>query len=101
MLVRCWPVFGAVLSAGCAGAGMHAASDSSSAVHPQYASTYQRPAAPAVLIRNATALTAAGPELARASLLFADGKIVSVVSDTAAPAPPGTTVIDGTGKFVT
>jgi imidazolonepropionase-like amidohydrolase len=101
MPARYWPIFGAVLTAGCASAGMHAASDSSSAVHPQYVSTYQRPAAPPVLIRNATILTAAGPELSRASLLFADGKIVSVDSDTAAPAPPGATVIDGTGKFVT
>jgi imidazolonepropionase-like amidohydrolase len=52
-----------------------------------------------VLIRNATILNAAGPELTRASVLFADGKIVAVGRDTAPPS--GATVVDGTGKFVT
>jgi imidazolonepropionase-like amidohydrolase len=101
MIARSLPCLAAVLTAGCAAAGMHAASDSSSAVHPQYASTYARPAAPPVLIRNATILTAAGPEFPRASLLFADGKIVSVGSAPPVTLPPGTTVIDGTGKVVT
>jgi imidazolonepropionase-like amidohydrolase len=101
MLLRYSFVLGTVLTADCAAAGTHAGSDSSSAVHPQYVSTYRRPAAPPVLIRNATVLTAAGPELPRASLLLAGGKIVAVGTDTAVPAPPGATVIDGTGKFVT
>ena len=70
-----------------------------SAERPQYASTYQRhPNAP-VVIRNATVLTAAGPELSRGSVSFADGRIVAVGADV--PAPPGATVVDGSGKFVT
>lgn len=66
---------------------------------PQFVSTYQRRPYPPVLIKNATILTAAGPEQANASILFADGKIVAVGRDLTAP--PGATVIDGTGKFVT
>lgn len=44
-------------------------------------------------------MTAAGPEMGRASILFRDGKIVAVGADIAAPADA--TVIDGAGKFVT
>ncbi len=66
---------------------------------PQYASTYQRrPSAP-VLIRNATILTATGLEIAGGSILLQDGRIAAVGTDVAAP--PGATVVDGTGKFVT
>jgi imidazolonepropionase-like amidohydrolase len=67
---------------------------------PQYPSTYhRRPNAP-VLIRNATVMTATGQEIQNGSILLQDGKIVSV--GTSAPAtPPGTVVIDGTGKYVT
>src|SRR5262245_26757580 len=70
-----------------------------SAERPQYASTYQRRTSAPVLIRNATMLTAAGPEQQHASILFADGKIVAIGADVAAP--PDATVVDGTGKFVT
>jgi imidazolonepropionase-like amidohydrolase len=66
----------------------------------QYPSTYVRPPAPPVLIRNATILTAAGPELQHASILFAEGKVVSVGSDSVA-APADAVVVDGTGRFVT
>jgi imidazolonepropionase-like amidohydrolase len=66
---------------------------------PQFVSTYQRRSNPPVLIKNATILTAAGPEQANASILFVDGKIVAVGRDITPPA--GATVIDGTGKFVT
>lgn len=65
----------------------------------QYPSTYQRKQEPPVFIRNATIMTAAGPELAAASLLIQDGKIVAVGADLTAPA--GARVVDGTGKFVT
>src|SRR5690606_16205335 len=65
----------------------------------QYPSTYQRRAEAPVLIRNATIMTAAGPELSGASLLIQDGKIVAVGRDLAPPA--GARVVDGTGKFVT
>ena len=70
-----------------------------SALRPHYVSTYVRRSSAPVLIRNATILTAAGPELSRSSILFADGKIVAVGNQVAAPA--GATVIDGTGKYVT
>jgi imidazolonepropionase-like amidohydrolase len=70
-----------------------------SALRPQYPSTYQRRASAPVVIRNATILTAAGPELPRASIAFADGKILAVGETVAVP--EGAVVIDGTGKFVT
>jgi imidazolonepropionase-like amidohydrolase len=66
---------------------------------PQYPSTYRRRANPPVFIRDATIMTAAGPELTGASLLFRDGRIVAVGRELTAPADA--TVIDGTGKFVT
>jgi imidazolonepropionase-like amidohydrolase len=88
----------AALSA-CAVSRAAPASDSLSALRPQYPSTYTRRAHPPVLIRNATILTAAGPELTKASILLADGKVVAVGRDTASP--PGATVVDGTGRFVT
>ena len=75
----------------------HGPADSSAAT-AQYASTYARRPFQPVLIRNATILTAAGPEVT-GSILFADGKIVAVGGDIAAPADALT--IDGTGKFVT
>jgi imidazolonepropionase-like amidohydrolase len=83
----------------CAVSHIAPAADSLSAVRPQYPSTYRRHSNPPVLIRNATILTAAGRELANASLLFANGRIVSVGRDTVPP--PGARVVDGTGKFVT
>jgi imidazolonepropionase-like amidohydrolase len=64
-----------------------------------YASTYRRHPNPPVLIRNATVLTAVGPELARASVLFAEGRIVAVGPDLTPP--EGALIVDGTGKFVT
>jgi imidazolonepropionase-like amidohydrolase len=70
-----------------------------SALRPQYPSTYRRPAAPPVVIRHATILTAAGPEFPRASIVIADGKVVAVGDSVTAPA--GAIEIDGTGKFVT
>jgi imidazolonepropionase-like amidohydrolase len=73
--------------------------DSVAPIRPQYPSTYNRRDHSPVLIRNATILTAAGPELRKASILFADGKVVAVGRYTAPP--PGATVVDGTGKFVT
>jgi len=64
----------------------------------QYPSTYQRKPNPPVFIRNATVLTAAGPEMQHASVYFKDGLIVSVGTDSTAPADA--VVVDGTGKFV-
>jgi len=73
--------------------------DTLSAERAQYASTYQRrPSAP-VLIRNATILTATGEEISGGSILLADGRIAALGLNV--EAPPGATIIDGTGKFVT
>jgi imidazolonepropionase-like amidohydrolase len=65
----------------------------------QYASTYARRPFRPVLIRNATVLTAAGPELRNASVLLEDGKVAAI--GTALAAPEGALVVDGTGRFVT
>ncbi|HEV8150217.1 MAG TPA: amidohydrolase [Gemmatimonadales bacterium] len=73
--------------------------DTLSFERPQYPATYKRRANPPVLIRNATVLTAAGQELANASVLFRDGKLVAV--GTSVPAPADAVIVDGTGKFVT
>ncbi|HEU4699937.1 MAG TPA: amidohydrolase [Gemmatimonadales bacterium] len=90
--------------AGCGGRAQPAtavapAADTAHAAAAQYPSTYRRRPYPPVLIRNANVLTAAGPELHGASVLFRDGKIVAVGKDL--DAPEGTVVIDGTGKWVT
>ncbi|HSB53317.1 MAG TPA: hypothetical protein VLD58_03140, partial [Gemmatimonadales bacterium] len=81
------------------GGTAHASSAERSWSRAQYPSTYKRHPNPPVLIRNATIMTAAGPELAGASILFQDGKIVAVGANLTAPADA--TVIDGTGTFVT
>src|SRR5690349_12986367 len=91
-------IVAAVLTSACAGHGT--APGVPQATPAQYPSTYVRPPAPPVLIRNATILTAVGPELPHASILFADGKVVSVGSDSLA-APKDAVVVDGTGRFVT
>ena len=95
-----WPTIGLGLLTGCAAATSSAnPADSLSALRPQYPSTYVRhPSAP-VVIRNATILTAAGPELKNASIVFQDGKITAVGPNVT---PPGNaTVVDGGGKYVT
>ena len=74
-------------------------SDTTSFDRAQYVSTYRRRANPPVLIRNATVLTAAGQEIRNGSVLFRDGKIVSV--GAAVSAPSDAVVVDGSGKFVT
>ena len=90
------PLGGCAARAASAGS---AAADSLSALRPQYVSTYAREPTPTVLIRNATILTAAGPELQRGSVLIDGGKISAVGPQVTVPA--GATVIDGTGKYVT
>jgi hypothetical protein len=76
-----------------------ASQDSSSVDRPQYPSTYKRHANPAVVIRNATIMTAAGQEIQGGSILFRDGRIVAVGATVDAPADA--VVVDGTGKWVT
>src|SRR5712664_1741191 len=104
-----------VLVAGCASAGARtttasappppsaaaaaAGQDTAAGIGPQYPSTYQRHPNPPVLIRNATIMTAAGPEIQGGSILFKDGRIVSVGTRVQAPSYAG--VGGGTGKWVT
>jgi imidazolonepropionase-like amidohydrolase len=73
--------------------------DTSSVDRPQYPSTYKRHANPAVVIRNATIMTATGQEIQGGSILFRDGRIVAVGATVDAPADA--VVVDGTGKWVT
>src|SRR5215210_121128 len=102
-LSRVAPVaLGLTILTGCAAATSGAAggaADSLSALRPQYVSTYIRRASGPVVIRNATILTGAGPELPRASILLQDGKVVAVGPNVGAPA--NAMVVDGSGKFVT
>ena len=76
-----------------------ASQDSSSVDRPQYPSTYKRHPNPPVVIRNATIMTATGQEIQGGSILFRDGRIVSVGTNVDAPADA--VVVDGTGKWVT
>ena len=64
-----------------------------------FPSTYAPFPSHATVIQHATVLTAAGPVLRDASVLMVDGKIAAVGATV--PAPAGTLVIDGTGKYVT
>lgn len=52
-----------------------------------------------VLIRHATLMTAAGPELNNSDILLQEGKIAALGRDL--EAPPGAVEIDGSGTFVT
>jgi imidazolonepropionase-like amidohydrolase len=64
-----------------------------------FPSTYvPYPSRPTV-IRNVTIMTAAGPTIQNGAILLQDGKIVAVGSTVTTP--PGATVIDGAGKYVT
>ncbi len=67
-----------------------------------YPSTYKPYPGTPTLVRNVTIYDGEGGRIEHGTVLFADGKIVSVSSalaDIAAPA--GTVTIDGTGKWVT
>lgn len=55
---------------------------------------------PPVVIRNATLLTAAGPAIARGTVVIEGGKIAKIGPGDL-PLPVGAVVVDGTGKFVT
>ncbi len=101
---RWYALVGAGLVAACAGqsappAPTPQAAPTRSVDRAQYASTYARRPFRPVLIRNATVLTAAGPELRSASVLLEDGRVAAI--GTALAAPEGAMVVDGTGKFVT
>lgn len=64
-----------------------------------YASTYRPLPRVDTLIRNATVLDGAGAKLEHASVLMHDGRIVAVGPDLVAP--PGATVVDASGRWVT
>ena len=64
-----------------------------------YPSTYERVAAPDTLIRNATVLVGDGSRLENADVLLRDGKVARVGQGL--DAPRGSTVVDGTGKWIT
>ena len=67
-----------------------------------YPSTYKPYPGVPTLVRNVTVYDGEGGRVEHGSVLFAEGKIVSVsgaLADIAAPA--GTVTIDGTGKWVT
>jgi imidazolonepropionase-like amidohydrolase len=64
-----------------------------------YPSTYKPLPRNDTLIRNATVLDGVGHRLDRASVLIADGKIVAVGQNI--EAPPGVTILDATGRWVT
>ncbi len=68
-------------------------------VEDAYPSTYARLPSRPTIIRNATILTAAGPAIARGSVLLQDGKIVAVGQTVAAPADA--VVVDAGGRWVT
>jgi imidazolonepropionase-like amidohydrolase len=74
------------------------AADQQQAADP-WASTYKQPASRAVVIRNATILTAAGPQIQAGGVLLQNGKVAAVGASVTAPADA--LVIDGTGKWVT
>lgn len=65
-----------------------------------FPSTYRAPAARAVLITNATILTAAGPLITNGYLLLRDGKVAGVGSG-APPAAGDADVVNANGRYVT
>jgi len=64
-----------------------------------FPSTYRAYPGVPTLVTNVTILDGEGGRIDRGAVLFADGKIVDVGKDVAAPA--GATVIDGRGKYAT
>ncbi len=67
-----------------------------------YPSTYKAYPGPPTLIRNVTIYDGEGGRIEHGSVLFADGKIISVSGGiTDADIPAAANIIDGTGKWVT
>lgn len=91
----------AALLVGCASAPQKAAAPATAynfAADP-YPSTYQRVAAPAVLLTNATVLTGTGTRLDNADVLLRDGRIVAV--GTGLETTADAVRVDATGKWIT
>jgi imidazolonepropionase-like amidohydrolase len=76
-----------------------AQSASGKAAREPFASTYSAPSAPPTLIRNAIVLTGTGERIDGGDVLLVDGRIVAVGSALAPP--PGATVIEAGGRWVT
>jgi len=64
-----------------------------------YSSTYEAPASPPTLIRNATILTGTGTRIDGGDVLIEGGRITSV--GTALAAPAGAVIVDAAGRWVT
>lgn len=75
------------------------AQDGLSLLADTYPSTYKPLPRKDTLIRNATVLDGVGHRFEGASVLMAEGKIVAVGKDIAAPA--GAVIVDATGRWVT
>jgi len=102
---------GAMMLAGCADDGARPESASAAPAkgpapgmgkgysHDPYPSTYHPYPGVPTLVTNVTIFDGEGGQIDRGSALFADGKIVAIGQTLAAP--PGATVIDGTGKVLT
>ena len=69
------------------------------AARAPFSSTYTVEPAPAVLIRGATVLTGTGTRIDGGDVLIENGRISAVGQSLTAP--PGTQVIDATGRWVT
>lgn len=95
----------ALCLAACASTGTTASDDTTSSADADdgpgqaFSSTYQAPAVPPLVIRNARALTGTGDELESVDIVVEGGKITAFASGAAAPA--GATEIDGSGKWLT
>jgi imidazolonepropionase-like amidohydrolase len=90
--------------AGCAArggarAGSRDAADSSDAPENPFPSTYRPFPSGVTLIRGATVMTAAGQVFPGGAVLLRDGEIAAV--GPSIEVPPGATVIDASGRFVT
>jgi imidazolonepropionase-like amidohydrolase len=76
-----------------------AATTAPAAGRAPFSSTYEAPASPPTLIRNATILTGTGARIDGGDVLLEGGRIKAVGTSLAAPA--GAVVIDATGRWVT
>lgn len=64
-----------------------------------FPSTYQRPDARPLVIRNVNIYTAAGPLIRNGEIAVQDGRVLAVGSSVSTPA--GAEVIDGKGRYIT
>lgn len=90
---------GCLAAALCLTAGAKAQNNVEVPLPNPYPSTYKPLPRKDTLIRNATVLDGVGHRLDNASVLMRDGKIVAV--GTGLTVPAGTTIVDGSGRWVT